>query len=201
MHYQAATEKEAHGVLHEKCNGGNGGVACPGRGATVAGVLCKKATDHACNVKDEFLVEADARAMCLCARDRALPRRQRNGLTERHLCIHLQRNMLRVHARVHSGNVGCMPHGNVPRARATNAHACKQEGHTVRVQRNCTNAASTRATAMPCTNGVYSTCTGVKDAPTMRACSRCTNGVHAHATDGWRTIQCFATHSKRCSRR
>eukprot|EP00974_Lingulodinium_polyedra_P023000 2218946-Lingulodinium_polyedra.AAC.1 len=41
MHHQAATE-EAHGVLHEKCNrGGSGGVACPGRGATVAGVVQK----------------------------------------------------------------------------------------------------------------------------------------------------------------
>eukprot|EP00974_Lingulodinium_polyedra_P014121 1367738-Lingulodinium_polyedra.AAC.1 len=68
-----------------------------------------------------------------------------------------------------------MPHGNGPRARATSAHACRQEGHTARAQRTCTNGACTRATAMPCTNGVPSTRVGVRDAPTMLARSRCTN--------------------------
>eukprot|EP00974_Lingulodinium_polyedra_P133643 11226432-Lingulodinium_polyedra.AAC.1 len=60
-------------------------------------------------------------------------------------------------------------------------HASKK-GHMARVQRKCTSGA--RAMAMLCTNGVHSTCVGVRDAPTIPARNICTNDARAHAMDG-----------------
>eukprot|EP00974_Lingulodinium_polyedra_P134254 11228349-Lingulodinium_polyedra.AAC.2 len=98
-------------------------------------------------------------------------------------------------------HVGCVPQGTAPCVRANSSRVCKQCVLMTCKQRECTNSASACVKPTQCAKPVHSTCIGVTDAPNMRACNGCTNRSHAHATDGWRTIPCFATHNNACSRR